>query len=95
VLDPYFLAGFLRSEANIRQAVTGSGVFRYDVRRARIPRLPLPEQRRYGAVFRRLAEFAALLRRAAELSDDVVRLAIHGLTSGVLAPSTDSRTKGN
>jgi hypothetical protein len=75
--------------------VTGSGVFRYDVRRARVPRIPLSEQRRYGAAFRRLAEFAALMRRAAELGDDVVRLAMDGLTSGVFAPPADAQTKGD
>lgn len=95
VLDPYFLAGFLYSEANTRQAVTGSGAFRYDVRRARVPRIPLSEQRSYGATFRRLAEFGALMRRAAELGDDVVRLAMHGLTSGVFAPPADPQTKGD
>jgi hypothetical protein len=95
VLDPYFLAGFLRSHANTRQAVTGSGMFRYDARRAHVPRVPLSEQRRYGAVFRRLAEFAALMRRAAELGDDVVRLATDGLTSGVFTPPADPQTKGD
>lgn len=95
VLDPYFLAGFLRSEANTRRAVTGSGVFRYDVRRAHIPRLPLTEQRRYGQEFRRLAEFGDLLHRAAALGDDVVRLAIDGLTTGVFIPSSDPQTKGD
>ena len=95
VLDPYFLAGFLRSEANTRRAVTGSGVFRYDVRRAHIPRLPLAEQRRYGHEFRRLAEFDKLLHRAAALGEDVVRLAIDGLTTGVFSPSTDPQAKGD
>jgi hypothetical protein len=93
VLDPYFLAGFLHSEANLRQAVSGSGVFRYDVRRAQVPRLPLAEQRCYGLAFRRLAEFAARIHRAAGLGDDVVRLAFHGLTSGVLTPPADPQTK--
>jgi hypothetical protein len=93
VLDPYFLAGFLHSEANLRQAVTGSGVFRYDVRRAQVPRLPLAEQRRYGLAFRHLAEFAARIRRAADRGDDVVRLATHGLTSGALTPPADPQTK--
>jgi hypothetical protein len=93
VLDPYFLAGFLHSEAKLRQAVTGSGVFRYDVRRAQAPRLPFTEQRRYGLAFRRLAEFSAGVRRAAGHGDDVVRLAIHGLTAGALTPPADPRTK--
>jgi len=95
VLDPYFLAGFLRSKANTRRAVTGSGVFRYDVRRAHIPRLPLAGQRRYGQAFRRLADFADLLHRAAALGDDAVRLAVDGLTSGVFIPSTDPQMKGD
>ncbi|MEO3855762.1 N-6 DNA methylase [Acrocarpospora sp. B8E8] len=86
VLDPHFVAGFLRSEANMRQAVTGTGTFRYDVRRAVIPRMPLAEQRRYGAEFRRLAKFADLLHRAVALGDDVVRLAHAGLTTGVFDP---------
>ncbi|GAA2870646.1 N-6 DNA methylase [Streptosporangium fragile] len=89
VLDPYFVAGFLRSELNVRQAVTGTGTFRYDVRRAVIPRLPLAEQRHYGAEFRRLAEFADLLYRAAALGDDVVRLAHDGLTTGLFDPPSE------
>ncbi|MGN9894903.1 N-6 DNA methylase [Micromonospora sp. L31] len=106
VVDPYFLAGFLGAEANKRQAITGTGSFRYDVRRAQLPRLPLSEQRRYAAEFRRLAEFTRVLHRAAALGDDVVRLAMDGLTSGVFIPPpadpvtdrTNSRprpTKGN
>ena len=93
VLDAHFLAGFLHSEANLRQAVTGSGVFRYDVRRAHVPRLGLAEQRRYGLAFQRLAEFSAGIHRAAGLGDDVVRLATHGLTSGALRPPADPQTK--
>jgi hypothetical protein len=95
VLDPYFLAGFLHSETNLRQAVTGSGVFRYDIRRAHVPRLPLAEQRRYGIAFQRLAEFAGLMQRAASLGHDVVRLATQGLTSGALIASADPQTKGD
>ncbi|MFI6300180.1 N-6 DNA methylase [Nonomuraea sp. NPDC050790] len=90
VLDPYFVAGFLRSEANLRQAVTGTGTFRYDVRRAVIPQVPLAEQRRYGAEFRRLAEFADLLRRTTALGEDVVRLAHDGLTGGLFDPALDA-----
>jgi len=75
--------------------VTGSGLFRNDVRRAHVPRLPLAEQRRYGAAFRRLTEFATLMHRAAEVGDDVVRLAMHGLTSGAFAPHTSPQTKGD
>ena len=61
------------------------GVFRYDVRRARVPRIPLSEQRRYGAAFRRLAEFAALMRRAANLAMMWYGCPTHGLTSRIRA----------
>ncbi|MCG5216729.1 hypothetical protein [Streptosporangium sp. KLBMP 9127] len=44
------------------------------------------KQRRYGAEFRRLAEFSDLLHRAAALGDDVVRLAHDGLTTGLFDP---------
>lgn len=93
MLDPYFVAGFLRGPGNLRQAVTATGGFRYDVRRARIPRLSLDEQRRYGATFRRLAEFAELLRQVAVVGDDVVRLAHDGLTTGLFDP-VDSHPEG-
>src|SRR5690606_14678909 len=39
-LDPYFLAGFLRFASGLTPARPGT---RADARRARIPRLPLPE----------------------------------------------------
>lgn len=88
-IDPYFLACFLRSEANRRQAVgTLGGTFRLDVRRARVPRIPLTEQRRYGDAFRGLTEFAARATEAATAAEEVVRTAVYGLTSGVLAPAT-------
>lgn len=94
VLDPYFVAGFLHSEQNVRQAVTGTGTFRFDPRRAMIPRLPLAEQRRYGAEFRKLAEFADLLQRTARVGQDVVRLAHDGLTSGACVPAPHQAPKG-
>lgn len=86
-LDPYFLAGFLRSEINRRQAAgTIGGTFRLDVRRARVPRMPLPQQRRYGEQFRRLMEFAGTAAEVAAAAADATRTAIDGLTSGIFAP---------
>lgn len=86
-IDPYFLACFLRSETNRRQAAgTLSGTFRLDVRRARVPRVPLDEQRRYGDAFRRLMEFAGKAEQVATVAADAVSTAIYGLTSGVFAP---------
>jgi hypothetical protein len=90
-IDPFFLACFLRSEANRRQAVgTQSGSFRLDLRRARVPRIPLAEQRRYGTAFRQLVDFATRADEVAGAAHEIVRTAVYGLTSGVLATSTGS-----
>lgn len=90
-LDPHFVACFLRSESNRRQAAgTQGGTFRLDVRRARIPRLPLAEQRRYGDAFRRITAFAEQAETVTSLADDAVRTAVYGLTAGVFAPDSAS-----
>ncbi len=86
-LDPHFLACFLRAETNRRQAAgTMGGTFRLDVRRARVPRMPLSEQRRYGEAFRRLIEFVGAADEVAAAAAAATRTAIYGLTSGTLAP---------
>lgn len=86
-LDPYFVVGFLQSELNRRQSRgTLSSSQRLAVRRVRIPRIPLTEQRQYGAAFRRISEWTELLRTGAQLGETSLGLAIHGLTSGVLEP---------
>lgn len=57
-LDPWFLAACLRVPSNARQAGTHASVSsRIDVRRLRVLRLPLGEQRRYGEVHRKLVDF--------------------------------------
>ncbi|MEU3979564.1 N-6 DNA methylase [Streptomyces sp. NPDC026672] len=87
-LDPWFLAGFLRGTANNRQASSyASTATRLDVRRLQLPRLPLDEQRRYGARFRALDEFERALRHAGRLGDQLVRGMYDGLTDGTVAPS--------
>ncbi|NNN37564.1 N-6 DNA methylase, partial [Streptomyces sp. S3(2020)] len=86
-LDPWFLAGFLRGTANNRQASSyASTATRLDVRRLQLPRLPLDEQRRYGARFRALDEFERALRRAGRLGDQLVRGMYDGLTDGTVVP---------
>lgn len=88
-LDPHFLACFLRSEINRRQAVgTSGGTFRLDVRRARVPRLPLSEQSRYGRSFQDLVVFDAAADEVAKTAREATRTAIYGLTSGAFAPGT-------
>ena len=86
-LDPHFVAMFLRADAAaLPVANTLGAVSREDLRRSRIPRMRLAEQRRYGAEFRRLLELEAALRSLADLSSKVIEQAIHGLTTGALAP---------
>ncbi|MFD8572236.1 N-6 DNA methylase [Streptomyces sp. NPDC059639] len=86
-LDPWFLAGFLRSTANNRQASSyASTATRLDVRRLQLPRLPLPEQAGYGERFRALAAFEDALRLASRLGEQLVQGLTDGLTDGTLAP---------
>jgi len=86
-LDPYFVAAFLRAEvAALPVANTLGAISREDLRRCRIPRMPLAQQRRYGDEFRRLTGLQEALRSLADLSGKVIEQAIHGLTAGALAP---------
>jgi len=86
-LDAHFVATFLRADvAALPVANTLGAVSRDDLRRCRIPRMPLAEQRRYGDAFRGLLELDTALRTLADLSGKVIEQTIHGLTTGVLAP---------
>ncbi|MCO8271799.1 N-6 DNA methylase [Actinoplanes sp. TRM 88003] len=84
LLDPWFLAGYLRTSANERQASRGSGSNRFDLRRAQVPRIPLAEQRQHGEIFRQMHQFDDAVRKAAELSNDFTRKAVDGLAGGLL-----------
>ncbi|SEN15471.1 N-6 DNA methylase [Nonomuraea pusilla] len=81
-LDPDFLAGYLRAAGG--RATTGSS--RFDVRRTRLPRLPLKEQRAYGEAFRQLAVLEDALRETSSLGQTLIRLGLDGLTDGHLHP---------
>lgn len=72
-LDPHFLAGFLRA-AQLGSAPGSPPLTRGDVRRARVPRLPIAEQRRYGEVFRDLFGREDQLRELSAVGDLLVRL---------------------
>lgn len=85
-LDPWFLAGFLSAEENIYGATTGTSIVRLDVKRLRVPLLPLEQQRNYGKAFKHLHEMRAAARAAAQLADKTVRELAMGLTSGALLP---------
>jgi len=82
-VDPWFLAGILSSSDGGRQAMTSTLAdhVRFEPRRVRIPLLPLEEQRSYGETFRRLAEFARMLRETRDSGIDLV----HDLTDATIA----------
>ncbi|GGM63766.1 type II restriction endonuclease subunit M [Micromonospora sonchi] len=90
-LDPWFLAGQLRTSTNEKQASSLSGTLRFDVRRAQVRRLPPDEQRVYGAAFQRLDTFESAVRQAALLGAELVQLTAEGLARGSLRPDGDSR----
>ena len=86
-LDPHFLAGVLRSSANTQGSVIQTGgTTRTEIWRARVPMLPLAEQRAYGDAFRRMDELEAATRTAAAVSAELAQLLADGITTGMLEP---------
>ncbi len=85
-LDTDYLQGFLRSSANVRRATSTSGTYRLDTRGARIPRMAIDDQRRYGGAFRALSTFEQDLLEIGELSRQLADLARDGLATGALTP---------
>ncbi|MGI5523182.1 N-6 DNA methylase [Micromonospora sp. CA-259024] len=87
VLDPWFLAGYLSSNDGARQAErVGSslgGDIRVDLRRVRVPLLPLDTQRAYGRTFQRLSDFTRNLRAAHDLGLELARSSIDAIASGL------------
>lgn len=87
-LDPHFVVLFVRADALAAPvANTHAALTRDDLRRCRVPRMPLAEQRRYGDAFQRLQELDALANRLADVTRAVVAQTVHGLTTGALSPS--------
>jgi hypothetical protein len=86
-LDAHFVATFLRADASaLPVANTLGALSRDDLRRCRIPRMPLAEQRRYGDTFRRLQELRDVLAVLVKVSASVIDQTVHGLTTGAVAP---------
>lgn len=85
-LDSWFLAGFLSAEDNQSAASTGSTILRLDIRRLRVPLMPLAEQRRFGQAFRHLHALQEDARQVQELTARTCDLLRVGMTSGTLAP---------
>ncbi|WP_103531423.1 N-6 DNA methylase [Streptomyces sp. SM11] len=85
-LDTDYLQGFLRSSANARRSTSASGSHRLDTRGARLPRMGIDEQRRYGSAFRSLSAFEQDVREIGELSRQLADLGRDGLATGGLVP---------
>lgn len=87
-VDPHFVALFVRTDARAAPVANTHGALtRDDVRRCRVPLMPLAEQRRYGDAFRRLQELDAAATRLAAITTAVVTQTVHGLTTGALGPA--------
>ncbi|MGW2447172.1 N-6 DNA methylase [Streptomyces sp. NPDC001675] len=85
-LDPDYVRGFASSAANVRRSTSSSGTFRADLQAARLPRMDVERQRRYGDAFRSLGAFERELAELASMGDRAARLARDGLTGGALDP---------
>ncbi|MFG3350957.1 N-6 DNA methylase [Streptomyces sp. NPDC048001] len=93
-LDPDYVRGFAGSAANVRRSTSSSGTFRADLQAARLPRMDVERQRRYGDAFRSLGAFERELAELASMGDQAARLARDGLTGGALDPPP-TRNGGN
>jgi hypothetical protein len=92
-LDPWFVAGYLRSDTVARQAVShASTSSRMDIRKAPLPRLPIERQRAYADTFRRIAEFSDVLRQAAESGERLVQGITDALAEGSVVPAAADGT---
>lgn len=85
-IDPHFLAAFLRLTREPSRGAGSSFVHRADIRRIRIPDLPIAAQRAYGSSFRQLLDFEAVLREALSRGEEMVRAGFLGLAEGALRP---------
>ncbi|WP_181778855.1 N-6 DNA methylase [Pseudonocardia pini] len=91
-LDAYFFALFVRVDALAAPVGnTLSALTRDDVKRCRVPRLPIAEQRRYGEAYRHLLELGRVATQLATVTKAVVAQTSYGLTTGALDPSAVTR----
>jgi hypothetical protein len=99
-IDPWFLAGFIRSEESRRPATTSGTLPRLNPRNILIPLVPLEKQRAYAEVFNRADTLRRAARAAAEQTADIERRALDALTGGAFtppqaAPLDSGRTRHN
>ncbi|WP_166659553.1 N-6 DNA methylase [Glycomyces sp. NRRL B-16210] len=99
-IDPWFLAGFLRSEESRRPATTSGTLPRLNPRNILIPLVPLEKQRAYAEVFKHADALRRAARAAAAQTADIERRALDALTGGAFtpppaAPPVSGRTRHN
>lgn len=89
-VDPWFLCGVF-SSSEVRRFASGAmrRHAQLDVRRVELLRLPLAEQRAYGAAFERLTRFNRALGSLTRAGEDAWRTMVDGLASGALAPGDE------
>lgn len=87
--DPHFVAVFLRPETARLSASSGYLPWPSKdlLRRCRIPRMPINQQRRYSATVRGFLELEAQLHTAVEYGHRLIDEAVEGLVAGALAPA--------
>ncbi|WP_243708523.1 N-6 DNA methylase [Actinomadura sp. GC306] len=85
--DPDFVAGWLLLGAQGARLRSSTSSARFDVRRARLPRLPLDEQAELGRAFRKLSTLQTALRETYEAGTNALRLGLEELAAGTLRPS--------
>lgn len=85
-LDSNFLAGFLSAEQNIHGAAVGTSIQRLDVKRLRVPLIPMERQGRYGHAFRRVEAMHTAANLAAKVARELADQWALGLTTGALLP---------
>lgn len=94
-LDPFFVALFLRGDVGaLPIANTLGAINRDDLRRCRIPLMPLAQQRRYGDAFRLLTEIEQALAELSDLGAKVIDQTIYALTTGAVAPDYELPAAG-
>ncbi|WP_068057201.1 hypothetical protein [Nocardia xishanensis] len=79
--DSRFLACVLRSAVDVADGLP------FDLYQVEVPRVPLAEQRCYGAAFEQLTELESSWWRRRASIEQVVRAGIGGLAAGALRPS--------
>lgn len=86
-VDPDFVAGWLRLGAQGARLRSSTVSARFDVRRARLPRLSPDEQAALGRAFRKLIGLEAALHDTHEMGADVLHSGLEGLGTGTLRPA--------